>query len=206
MSRAAASRGLLVANLLCLVMACTQPPPVELATLPGPTGSEPISYREQVKPVLDHRCVICHACYDAPCQLLLSSYEGLDRGATKQPVYQASRLMTAPLTRLEIDAQTTAEWREKNFISVLENSGTEGYGSLLLNMLALGRTHPVTPDARLPDDFPLAIDRELSCAATACCSSATLMPESTASAVRAPTPEILSSCRKTWRSSSVANP
>jgi len=164
MSRAAASRGLLVANLLCLVMACTQPPPLELATLPGPTGSEPISYREQVKPVLDHRCVICHACYDAPCQLLLSSYEGLDRGATKQPVYQASRLMTAPLTRLEIDAQTTAEWRDKNFISVLENSGTEGYGSLLLSMLALGRTHPVTPDARLPDDFPLAIDRELSCA------------------------------------------
>ena len=49
MSRAAASLGLLATTLLCLGMTCAQPPPVELATLPGATGSEPISYREQVK-------------------------------------------------------------------------------------------------------------------------------------------------------------
>ncbi|MFV1978146.1 MAG: fatty acid cis/trans isomerase, partial [Myxococcota bacterium] len=163
MSRTAASLGLLVTTLLCLGMTCAQPPPVELATLPGPTGSEPISYREQVQPVLENRCVVCHGCYDAPCQLQFASYEGLDRGATKQPIYQSSRLKAAPLTRLSLDAQTTAEWREKGFFSVLEHSGTEGYGSLLLNMLALGRASPVTPDARLPDDFPLAIDRKLSC-------------------------------------------
>jgi hypothetical protein len=163
MSRAAAFTALLVATLLCLGMTCAQPPPVELATLPGPTGSEPISYVEQVKPVLENRCVVCHGCYDAPCQLQFASYEGLDRGATKQPIYQSSRLKAAPLTRLSLDAQTTAEWREKGFFSVLEHSGTEGYGSLLLNMLALGRARPVTPDARLPDDFPLAIDRKLSC-------------------------------------------
>jgi len=163
MSRAAAFTALLVATLLCLGMTCAQPPPVELATLPGPTGSEPISYREQVQPVLENRCVICHGCYDAPCQLLFSSYEGLDRGATKQPVYHSSRLKAAPLTRLHVDAQNTDEWRERGFFSVLEESGSAGYGSLLLNMLALGRTQPVTSDARLPESFPLDINRELSC-------------------------------------------
>jgi hypothetical protein len=163
MSRSAASLALLATTLLCLGMTCAQQPPVELATLPGPTGSESISFHEQVKPILDNRCVVCHGCYDAPCQLQLSSFEGLDRGATKEPVYQSSRLKTAPLTRIAIDAQTTAEWREKNFFSVLEDSDTEGYGSLLLNMLALGKARPVTPDARLPDDFPLDIDRKLSC-------------------------------------------
>jgi len=163
MSRAETTLGLLATTLLCLGTACTQSPPVELATLPGPTGSESIAFDEQVKPVLDNRCVVCHGCYDAPCQLLLSSHEGLERGATKEPVYKSTRLLAAPLTRLGIDAQTTAEWREKGFDSVLESSGTEGYESLLLNMLALGRSRPVTPDARLPEDFPLAIDRKLSC-------------------------------------------
>jgi hypothetical protein len=144
-------------------MTCAQPPPVELATLPGPTGSEKISYSKQVKPVLDNRCVVCHGCYDAPCQLQLSSHKGLDRGATKQSVYQSSRFKAAPLTRLALDAQNTAEWREKGFFSVLEESDTAGYGSILLNMLALGRARPVAPDVRLPNDFPLNIDRKLSC-------------------------------------------
>jgi len=163
MSRAAAFTVLLAAALLCLGVTCAQPPPVELATLPGPTGSEPISYVEQVQPVLENRCVVCHGCYDAPCQLQLSSYAGLDRGATKEPVYDSSRLRVAPLTRLHADAQNTDEWRERGFFSALEESDSAGDGSLLLNMLALGRARPVTPDARLPDSFPLDINRELSC-------------------------------------------
>lgn len=163
MSRSAAFLGLLVTALLGLGMTCAQPPPVELATLPGSTGSEPITYLEHVRPVLENRCVVCHGCYDAPCQLQLSSYEGLDRGATKQAVYQSSRITTAPLTRLFIDAHGSNEWRERGFSSVLAESGSAGYGSLLLNMLALGRAQPVVPDARLDDSFPLDINRELSC-------------------------------------------
>ena len=31
--------------------------------------SEPVDYWRDVKPVLDSRCVVCHGCYDAPCQL-----------------------------------------------------------------------------------------------------------------------------------------
>ena len=30
-------------------------------------------YQEQVKPILEHRCVNCHACYDAPCQIKLTA-------------------------------------------------------------------------------------------------------------------------------------
>ena len=26
-------------------------------------------YYTEVKPILENRCVVCHACYDAPCQL-----------------------------------------------------------------------------------------------------------------------------------------
>ncbi len=165
MSRAAALLTILVFTLPGLGMTCAEPPPVELATLPGPTGSEPIPFREQVQPILENRCVVCHGCYDAPCQLLLSSYDGLERGATKQPVYQSTRLTTAPLTRLFIDAHGAAEWRERGFVSVLEEPNSPAYGALLLNMLALGRSAAPAPDARLPDSFPLDISRELTCPA-----------------------------------------
>ena len=37
-----------------------------------------MSYRAEVQPILESRCVVCHACYDAPCQLKLSSYDGVD--------------------------------------------------------------------------------------------------------------------------------
>ncbi|MEZ9417929.1 9-hexadecenoic acid cis-trans isomerase, partial [Vibrio sp. 10N.286.49.E1] len=42
---------------------------------------------DEVKPIIDNRCVVCHACYDAPCQLKMSSVEGIDRGASKALVY-----------------------------------------------------------------------------------------------------------------------
>ena len=41
---------------------------------------------------LEQRCVVCHGCYDAPCQLLLSSPDGIARGASKQVVYDTDRL------------------------------------------------------------------------------------------------------------------
>ena len=82
-----------------------------LLTIP----EEPILFDESVKPVLENRCVVCHGCTDAPCQLKLSSYEGLTRGASKVRVYDGARLSSIPPTRLFIDAQTTEEWREKGF-------------------------------------------------------------------------------------------
>ena len=60
-----------------------------LYTLP----KEIISYNEKVRPVLESRCVVCHGCYDAPCQLKLSSPEGIHRGANKKKVYYHSYLL-----------------------------------------------------------------------------------------------------------------
>lgn len=53
-------------------------------------------FLNQVKPIIDNRCVVCHACYDAPCQLKMSSVEGIDRGASKDLVYQG-RIEADPL-------------------------------------------------------------------------------------------------------------
>jgi len=39
-----------------------------LLTLP----TQPVSYQKQIRPILERRCVVCHGCYDAPCQLKLS--------------------------------------------------------------------------------------------------------------------------------------
>ncbi len=88
-----------------------------------------IGYLNEVKPVLEKRCVVCHSCYNSPCQLKLSSYEGVDRGASKKAVYNAKRLHTMNPTRLFVDAKSTDEWREKGFFSVTENSAGSGYNN-----------------------------------------------------------------------------
>ncbi|MGC9460896.1 fatty acid cis/trans isomerase, partial [Vibrio genomosp. F10 str. 9ZD137] len=49
-------------------------------------------FLNEVRPIIDNRCVVCHACYDAPCQLKMSSVEGIDRGASDALVYQGTRL------------------------------------------------------------------------------------------------------------------
>ncbi|MEF8711928.1 MAG: peptidylprolyl isomerase, partial [Candidatus Accumulibacter propinquus] len=55
-----------------------------------------LSYRADVQPILEHRCVVCHACYDAPCQLKLGAWEGVARGTSKDLVYDGGRLVEAP--------------------------------------------------------------------------------------------------------------
>ena len=99
-----------------------------------------IDYLRDVKPILDKRCVVCHSCYNSPCQLKLSSREGLDRGATKQLVY-ATRLKADDPTRLFIDAKSTEEWREKGFYSVTDTSASDE-GSLAMLMLNQKRVKP----------------------------------------------------------------
>ena len=76
---------------------------------------EPVAFEQQVKPILERRCVVCHACYDAPCQLKLSSNEGLRRGASEERIYEAKRVATMQPTRLFIDAKSTAQWRSRGF-------------------------------------------------------------------------------------------
>ena len=165
-------RAVFGAGLLALasLLGCTEPrrlpPPVlpEIAAL-----SRPVRYEEEVRPVLEARCVVCHACYDAPCQLQLSSREGAERGASKLLVYDGARLRESAPTRLFVDAPDAAAWRTKGFFPVSKGTGTQEPSrwrdSLMVEMLALGRALPLPSGERLPTSVDLDINRDLSCPA-----------------------------------------
>jgi hypothetical protein len=131
--------------------------------------SQGIFYRAEIQPILERRCVVCHGCYDAPCQLKLSAWEGITRGATKQKVYDAARLLEAAPSRLFIDAQMASQWRARDFHPVLNEreQAPEANltGSLLYRMLELKRSHPQPDGGVLPQaDFDFSLDRKQQCA------------------------------------------
>jgi len=68
----------LLGSVCALGLTClpSPPPPLTIEPLARPVGF----------------CVVCHSCYNAACQLKLSSYEGVSRGGSKQAVYSSSRL------------------------------------------------------------------------------------------------------------------
>jgi len=126
-----------------------------------------VSFYKEVKPILDSRCVSCHGCYDAPCQLKLGSIEGLDRGATKQLVYDSTRLKAADPTRLFIDATDTEGWRKKEFYPVLneriDTPAANLDNSVLAKLLDLKRLNPQPKSGKLGKEYDLKFDRELQC-------------------------------------------
>ena len=128
---------------------------------------ETISYDKEVRPVLENRCVVCHGCYDAPCQLKLSSPEGIHRGANKKKVYDASRFSADEPTRLFIDAMTTEEWRQKDFATVLNEGDSSPVknleNSVLYKMLRQKRLYPQARTGMLSDEFDLGLDRAQTC-------------------------------------------
>ncbi|MEA2115546.1 MAG: fatty acid cis/trans isomerase [Thermodesulfobacteriota bacterium] len=127
-------------SLLVLLAGCAAPPPPPVQVQ---IPDRRIDYVAEVKPLLDKRCVVCHSCYNSPCQLKLSAYEGVDRGGTKNAVYNSTRLTTMDPTRLFIDAQTTEQWRQKDFFSVTDNSAQSGYNnSIMLQLLSHKMVHP----------------------------------------------------------------
>lgn len=160
---------------LCLV-ACSDPN--KQATLDyGPAQArdrivshqDPLAdlYLDQVKPVLENRCVVCHGCYDAPCQLKLSSPEGIDRGFSPEQVY-GTRFHEAQPTRLFIDYQSTSEWRNQGYQSVLNERDPSPQANLdqsvLYQLLSqkIAQPLPVTPILS-EDDFDFSLTREQTC-------------------------------------------
>ena len=129
--------------------------------------SDPEEFEKKVKPILERRCVVCHGCYDAPCQLKLSSNEGLRRGASDERIYEPKRISEMQPTRLFIDAKTPDEWRSRGFSSVL-NEGPSSpennlKNSVLYHLLRLKQQHPQPDTDRLPDSFTLGLNREQTC-------------------------------------------
>ena len=110
-----------------------------------------IDYTKDVEPILVKRCVVCHSCYNSPCQLKLSSWEGLDRGASKEKIYNASRLKTMDPSRLFVDAHSTSEWREKGFFGVTPSEKQNGEDSLLYMLLEHKRLSPDVSGSYFPE-------------------------------------------------------
>ena len=123
---------------LFVACAAKAPPPVVFQI---PTRH--IDYMKEVKPLLDKRCAVCHSCYNSPCQLKLDSFEGADRGATKRAVYNGSRLRSMDPTRLFTDAQSTEEWRQKEFFSVTDSKASgELNDSIMIELLSHKMKNP----------------------------------------------------------------
>lgn len=144
------------------------PDPGRFDRRPVVANGQAPDYWKEVRPILDQRCVSCHACYDSPCQLNLSSYEGLTRGANPEMVYSGTRLIADRPTRLGIDAQTTVEWRNKGFFPVInERRSTpeaNRVGSVMHRLLELKRSNPGPESGPLSDEaFDFSLNRSPMC-------------------------------------------
>ena len=131
---------------------------------PAPGG---VSWRSDVQPILQRRCVVCHGCYDAPCQLKLGAWQGVARGASSDNVYDTERLREAEPSRLFVDAQLPSQWRTRGFFPVMnERSPTPDAqlaGSLLYQTLLLKQQHPLPVGPVLGEGFDFSLDRAQSC-------------------------------------------
>ena len=159
-------------SVIILVAACTTIATHRFDDLFGPADPQrfdhPLapppgqSYAQTIQPILDRRCVVCHACYDGPCQLKTTSWEGLARGASQTPVYDASRLLAATPSRLFVDADKPSEWRERDFFPMLnehaptpEANRTAG---LMHRLLVLKQQHPHPAEGVVEGGLDFSVD------------------------------------------------
>lgn len=98
-------------------------------------------YTDKIQPIFNNRCLACHSCYNAPCQLNLQSYEGFERGAIKFNVYDVMfRSKSIEPTRLWVDAQGVSEWRKKGFFEL--NTSKQPDENIFFNFVKLRTVFP----------------------------------------------------------------
>ena len=142
-----------------------EPDPARFDTPAVPSPG--LSYRRDVQPILESRCVVCHACYDAPCQLKFTAWQGVVRGTSKELVYDGGRLFEAPPSRLFTDAEKASQWRARGFSPVLnerqQTPAANLAASVMYRALRLKESHPLPGTAILPKTFDFSLDREQQC-------------------------------------------
>ena len=155
--------------LLCLVACQNNPHPVLPSLTPAPVPlplpapvEHTVSFQREIRPIIETKCMACHSCYDAPCQLKLETTEGLLRGANHESIYDGPRTEAMRPTRLGVDALTIDAWREREFYSILQ-SKDQTKQPLMLRMIALAKQFPFPPNSKLPDTLELDITRKNQC-------------------------------------------
>lgn len=145
--------------LFLMCFGCAPKPALPVYKLDLP--ERPVDYQEEVEPILVKRCVVCHSCYNSPCQLKLSSWDGFDRGASKEKIYNASRLRSMDPSRLLVDGHSTEEWRAKGFVSVKPESGEQSYDQSIIYRLLDHKRFVPQPQGSYYSDTE---DADLTCA------------------------------------------
>ncbi|MBU2871706.1 fatty acid cis/trans isomerase [Colwellia sp. E2M01] len=139
---------------------------------PESTALQTIHFNETIQPIIENRCVVCHGCYDAPCQLKMESSAGIERGANKAQIY-GDRLRPAPITEdisdtPSLTAKDLNRLRGEGFFPVLnernQTAQANTQASLFYQMLALKKQHPLPQSKLLDDDFDIDLDRDQECA------------------------------------------
>ena len=129
---------------------------------PSMPASSPVAVTTRTPiEILEQRCIVCHGCYDAPCQLKLEAQVGLERGASKDKVYDGGRLIAANVTRLFDDAFTEKGWRDKGFYPVLDEEDPKN--GTLYRLLQLKQAHPLATDGPMPKGFDFSLYRDQQC-------------------------------------------
>jgi len=125
-----------------------------------------VDYVSQVKPIIQNRCVVCHGCYDAPCQLKFEAPIGIERGASKDKIY-SSRILATSFDTLFSSNNSVEDWREKGFHTVLnerrQSKEANRESSLMFKMLLLKQQNPGTGGHLLDDSFDLSLNRQQAC-------------------------------------------
>jgi len=128
-------------------------------------------FNNVIQPIIENRCVVCHGCYDAPCQLKLESMAGLERGASKEKVYGERLIAAKPSQMLgdlrSRDLENIKKFRREGFFPVLnerqQTANANSQGSVFYQMLQLKQQHPLPAGKLLDNSFDLSLNRTQQC-------------------------------------------
>jgi len=136
------------------------------------TTGQSLHFNQVIKPIIENRCVVCHGCFDAPCQLKMENSAGLARGANKTQVYNGERLLTAKnnnsiSTLSSLSANQLKSYRKEGFFPVLnERQQTpiaNANAGLMYQMLQLKQQHPLPNKPLLDSSFDISLNRNQQC-------------------------------------------
>ena len=126
-----------------------------------------MSYRAEVQPILERRCVVCHGCYDSPCQLKLGAMRGhCARRSAPRPSTTAVA-STRRRRRLGFSSMRSRppQWRGKGFYRGAERARAVAFEANLRSERAVPHASPSSgPSAArraevLPKPFDFSLDR-----------------------------------------------